>query len=110
MPVLNMKLKSFKKILESEKPYVVKFTDPKCHLCVDLKPVFHRIAKEHDSRFVFGNVDVPTNPELADMFIEDGVPTIYIIDNEKLFEIPYPATGGGYSYDYLDNYLTNLGY
>ena len=109
MSILNMKLKSFKKIIESEKPYVIKFTYPNCHLCVQLKPVFHRIAKEHGEKFMFGNVNIRTNPELSDLFVEDGVPTIYIIDKEKLFEIPDPQETG-YDYDYLNNYLTNLGY
>jgi len=109
MPVLNMKLKSFKKVMESDKPYVVKFTNPSCHFCVELKPVFHKIAKEMDGRFMFGNVDVVENPDLAEMFIDDGVPTIYVIKKDELFEVPYP-TDSGYSYDYLTNYLTNLGY
>jgi len=109
MSILNMKLKSFKKIIDSDKPYVIKFTDPDCHLCVKLKPVFHRISKEHGDKFLFGNVDVPTNPELADLFIDDGVPTIYVIDKDRLFEIPYPKDTG-YDYDYLSDYLTNLGY
>ena len=109
MPVLNMKLKSFKKVMGSDKPYIVKFTDPSCHLCVSLKPVFHKIAKEMDNKFVFGNVNITENPDLAEMFVDDGVPTIYVIKKDELFEVPYP-TDSGYSYDYLTNYLINLGY
>lgn len=109
MPVINMKLKSFHDVMTSGKPYVIKFTDPNCHLCVKLKPDFHRLANEFGEKFVFGNVDIIKNPKLADLFIDDGVPTIYIINKEELSEIPYPKDTG-YSYDYLNNYLTNLGY
>jgi thioredoxin-like negative regulator of GroEL len=103
-----MKLLSFKKILESEKPYIIKFTDPDCHLCVELKPIFHKISKEFGDKFEFGNVTVGDNQELTDLFVSDGVPAIYVIDKKQLHEIPYPSDG--YGYDYLKNYLTNLGY
>lgn len=111
MPVKNMKLLSFKKILESDKPHVVKFTSPDCHYCVALKPLFHKIAKEFDNQFAFGNVTIGDNPELSELFIKDGVPTIYIITKNEAHEIPYPSDPvSGYGYDYLKNYLTNLGY
>jgi len=111
MPVKNMKLLSFKKILESDKPHVIKFTSPDCHYCVALKPLFHKIAKEFDNQFAFGNVTIGDNPELSELFIKDGVPTIYIISKDSAHEIPYPSDPvSGYGYDYLKNYLTNLGY
>lgn len=106
-----MKLLSFKKILESDKPHVIKFTSPDCHYCVALKPLFHKIAKEFDNQFAFGNVTIGENPELSELFIKDGVPTIYIISKDSAHEIPYPSDPvSGYGYDYLKNYLTNLGY
>ena len=111
MPVKNMKLLSFKKILESDKPHIIKFTSPDCHYCVALKPLLHKIAKEFDNQFAFGNVTIGDNPELSELFIKDGVPTIYIISKDSAHEIPYPSDPvSGYGYDYLKNYLTNLGY
>jgi len=95
--------------MNSDKPYVIKFTDPACHLCVELKPVFHKIANEFNDKFIFGNVNIVKNPKLAEIFIDDGVPTIYVFDKENMQEIPFPKETG-YNYDYLNNYLTNLGY
>jgi len=110
MPVKKMKIMSFKKILDSDKPYVIKFTNPECHLCVELKPNFHKIAKEFDHKFVFGNVDAVEEPKLSETFKIDGVPTIFIVSKDSIQEIPYPSSDGGYSYKYLKDYLTNWGY
>ena len=111
MSVKNMKLLSFKKVMESEKPHVIKFTDPNCHFCVALKPLYHKLARELDDIIIFGNVAVAQNPELSVLFIKGGVPTVYVITKDDMHEIPYPSDPvSGYGYDYLKNYLTNLGY
>ena len=48
----------FHEITQSDKPYVITFTNPTCHLCKALKPIISDIAEEYQDKFKFGNIKI----------------------------------------------------
>jgi thioredoxin 1 len=105
-------LSNFKKlILDSEKPWLVKFTSDTCHLCQGLKPVFEKVATAFDGQVNFGNVNTRVERKLAEIFIEDGVPTLYYFDTDGThFEVQWPDDPdpeSGYSFLHLSSFLAS---
>ena len=109
--VKELGLNDFEEITKFNKPYVIKFTSVTCHLCKALKPIFEQIADEYKDRFKFGNINSSTQRKLFKMFGIDGVPEIFIVDGDNVYNIPYPEDNpdpkSGYSRDYIIQHLEN---
>lgn len=106
-------LSNFKKlVLDSENPWLIKFTSDTCYLCEGLKPVFEDVATAFDGKVNFGNVNTRVEKKLTELFIEDGVPTLYYFDtNGTHFEVPWPDDpdpASGYSFFNLSSFLTSV--
>ena len=88
----KLDLFKFKKKVDVGKPFVVKFKSNGCPICVDLQPDYELVSKSFPN-IEFFDVDVNEEQDLADVFINDGVPTIYYIKGKKFKELPYPDGG-----------------
>jgi len=106
--IKELGMKDFDEITKSNKPYVIKFTNPNCHLCKGLKPIFAEIAEEYKDKFKFGNINSKIERQMFKLFKIDGVPEIFIIDNGEVYNIKYPEDPNpisGYSKDYIIQHL-----
>lgn len=111
--IKEVKVEDFIEITKSDKPYVIKFTSTTCYLCKALKPIFEQVAEQYKDKFYFGNVNSKTQRKLFKVFEVDGVPEIFIIFNNNIYNVTYPSDNpdpkSGYSKQYiiknLESYL-----
>jgi len=89
----KLDLFEFKKKVDKGTPFVVKFKSDGCPVCVDLQPDYEAVSKSFPDLDFF-DVDINEEEDLADLFISDGVPTLYYIKGKDFTEIEYPE--GGY--------------
>ncbi len=82
----------FKKLVDANKPFIVKFKSDDCPICVDLEPDFEKVSKLFPD-LEFYDVDVNEEEDLADMFIDNGVPTLFYVNGKKFKELEYPDDG-----------------
>lgn len=110
--VKELGYKDFEEITRSKKPYVIKFYNPTCHLCKGLRPIFEQLAEQYKDKFKFGKINSRTEKELFKLFKIDGVPELFIVDGEDLYNIPFPEEGSdpvsGYSKEYIIQHLDGL--
>ena len=66
--VKELSYEDFNEITKSDKPYVIKFTNPTCHLCKALDPIFNDIAEEYNDKFKFGNINSKAQRKLFQLF------------------------------------------
>ena len=92
MKIKKLDLFSFKKNVDEGIPFIVKFKTNSCCLCTSLKSPYKKVA-ESIPDIQFYDVDADEESELSDLFIEDGVPTIYYIKGNKFKELDYPNEG-----------------
>jgi len=83
---------TFKQKVDSGKPFIVKFKRDDCPVCVDLQPDYKEVASKFNNLDFF-DVDVDEEPDLSDLFISDGVPTLYYIHGRSFKELDYPQDG-----------------
>jgi thioredoxin 1 len=110
--VKEVKIEDFEEITKSDKPYVIKFTSSTCYLCKALKPIFEQVAEQYKDKFYFGNVNSKTQRKLFKVFEIDGVPEIFIIFNNNIYNVTYPIDNpdpkSGYSKEYIIEHLENF--
>ena len=82
----KLDLFKFKKKVDNGKPFVVKFKSDTCPICVDLEPDYQAVSEIFPG-IEFFDVDINEEEDLADLFIEDGVPTLYYIKGKSFKEI-----------------------
>jgi thiol-disulfide isomerase/thioredoxin len=92
MKTKKLDLFAFKKIVDKNKPFIVKFKSDGCGICVELEPDYQEVATLFP-QLPFYDVDVNEEEDLADLFISDGVPTLYYIKGKDFKELPYPEKG-----------------
>ena len=97
--------------LNSIRPCIVKFHNNGCHLCAGLHPVFARLQEKYGQSIKFASLDTWKNFEIAEPYLDGGVPTIQIFAKDYapvLVEYPdEPTQNTGYPEDYLANWIYN---
>ena len=83
-------------VLKSAVPVIVDFWAPWCGPCRMVAPILDKIAKEYDGKVTIAKVNTDENPEWAQRFGVQGIPTMLFVANGKVLHtqvgaLPEPA-------------------
>ena len=73
-------------VRESPVPVLVDFSANWCQPCRALGPTIDVLAEEYVGRVKIGKVDVDTNPDLANEYSVQSIPTVLLIVDGKVVE------------------------
>lgn len=78
-------------VINPEKTVLLDFWATWCGPCQMIAPVLQKIAEEHEDTLTVGKVNVDEQPELANMFRINSIPTLAVIKDGEIV-----ATSVGY--------------
>ena len=73
-----------KTVLESSTPVIVDFWAPWCGPCKMVAPTLDKLAKEYSGKLLIAKVNTDENPEWAQKFQVQGIPTMLFVANGKI--------------------------
>jgi thioredoxin 1 len=73
-----------KSVLQSELPVIVDFWAPWCGPCRMVAPTLDKLAKEYKGKLVVAKVNTDDNPQWAQQFGVQGIPTMLFVAGGKV--------------------------
>lgn len=78
--VSNQKSVVLHQMVSNGKPSIVDFTASWCGPCQRMKPIFYSLADDFKDEYNFISIDIDENPELANKYQVQAVPTFVFLD------------------------------
>jgi thioredoxin 1 len=85
MTLIHVTKDNFAEVKASEKPVLLDFFATWCGPCRMIAPLIEQIAEEHPE-FVVAKIDVDEEPELAQAFGIQSIPTLVVLKNGEVAE------------------------
>lgn len=85
-PIIDVTTETFvKEVVERSRttPVLVDLWATWCGPCKTLGPVLEKLAREMNGKFVLAKIDIDQNPEIADAFQVQSVPTVLLLKGGK---------------------------
>lgn len=73
-----------KSVLDADLPVIVDFWAPWCGPCKMVAPILDKLAKEYAGKVLITKVNTDDNPEWAQKYHVQGIPTMLFISNGKV--------------------------
>ncbi|MBT3337037.1 MAG: thioredoxin [Anaerolineae bacterium] len=94
-----------KTVLESELPVVVDFWAPWCAPCRMVAPILDKLAKEFEGKVLIAKVNTDEDPQWAQKYDVQGIPTMLFVANGKVVHRQVGALPEGMLRDTVKQFL-----
>jgi len=94
-----------KTVLQADLPVVVDFWAPWCGPCRMVAPTLDKLATEYAGKLIIAKVDTDENPDWAQRFGVQGIPTMLFVANGKLVHRQVGALPEGILRDLVGQFL-----
>jgi len=91
--------------MQASLPVVVDFWAPWCGPCRMVAPTLDKLATEYAGKLIIAKVDTDENPEWAQKFGVQGIPTMLFVANGKLVHRQVGALPEGILRDLVGQFL-----
>ena len=92
-------------VMQAELPTVVDFWAPWCGPCRMVAPTLDKLAKEYAGKMLIAKVNTDENPEWANKFGVQGIPTMLFISGGKIVHRQVGALPEPMLRDVVDQFL-----
>lgn len=93
---------------DSDRLIMVKYVSPTCGPCRTLKPILDKVVDEYEGKIHFVEIDIETDPEIAETAGVTGTPTVQFFKDKDLVEQMRGVKQKSEFRKVIDQYLTTL--